>query len=458
MNPEEVGVVNPQLRRSPHRAPRTGEGAPAPAADGRHLGYGGLAVSLLALGVVLSSLASRLVDGARLRTDSHGTSILVESGNTGGLVGTGLMLLGTGCAGLALLTALRTRPAVSTFGVAIAVLIGWWAVAVTLFQPSSLSVPEVVTVACGAVLAFGVLAAPPTMRVVQHLDLLRDVTAVALLLFAFLLPHLGQLPCRPDKCGVFGSLLTGFTLQENTAASMIALFVPLIAAQPSMRRRVFSIGVATLLVLGTGSRTALAVLAVSVLYTWHSGRSERVGATKPLMMWRALPLTAFLASTALFYVADPGTLTGRGLLYVAMRAQLDGIALLIGSGPETMERAAFFLGGFTVAGEHGQAPHLLVMTGLIGWSLFALALLTLIRATDWSPRRRIALGLALAAAVQGLTEPAWMLEVRTPGFVSALLAAGLMCTAGADAIRTASAQQSTPNDSPPRPVVVRQWR
>lgn len=444
----------PQLRRSPHRGRSARADAP-PAAEGRSLGYGGLAILLLALGVVLSSLASRLLDGARLRTDLHGTSILVESGNTGGLVGTGLMLVGTGCAAWALLTALRTRPAVSTFGVAMAVLIGWWAVAVTLFQPSSLSGPEVVTVICGAVLAFGVLAAPPTIRVVQHLDLLRDATAVALLLYAFLLPELGQLPCRPDKCGVFGSLLTGFTMQENVAASMVALFVPLIAAQPSMHRRLFSVGVATILVLGTGSRTALAVLTVSVMYTWYCRRSDRALAKKPHLAWRVLPLVAFLASTALFYIADPGTLTGRGLIYSAMRAQLNGSALLIGSGPETMERAAFFLGGFTVAGEHGQAPHLLVMTGLIGWCLFAVGVVALLQAAQWSPRRRIALGLAIAAAVQGLTESAWMLEVRTAGFVSALLAAGLMCTAGADATRTGGARPSTTNAPAPLPPAVR---
>ena len=449
--------MNPQCRRSPHGGQATADDAFVPAATDGPPGYGGIAIVLLALGVVLSSLASRVLDGARLRTDSHGTSILVESGNTGGLVGAGLMLLGTGCAGLAILTVRRTRPTVSTFAVATAVLIAWWAVAVTLFQPSSLSGIEVVTVVCGAVLAFGALAAPPTMRVVQCLDVLRDVTVVALLLFAVLLPQLGQLPCRPDKCGVFGSLLTGFTVQENTAASMVALFVPLIASRPSMRRRVFSIAVATLLVLGTGSRTALAVLAVSVFYTWYSRRSERAGATKPHVVWRVLPLVAFLASTALFYVADPGTLTGRGLLYSAMRAQLDGIALVIGSGPQTMERAAFFLGGFTVAGEHGQAPHLLVMTGLIGWSLFALALMALVRASLWSPRRRIALGLAVAAAVQGLTEPAWMLEVRTPGFVSALLAAGLMCAVRADERAASNPRWSAPDGSSPLPLAVRPW-
>jgi hypothetical protein len=167
-----------------------------------------------------------------------------------------------------------------------------------------------------------------------------------------------------------------------------------------------------------------------------------------------LPLVAFLASTALFYLADPGTLTGRGLIYSAMRAQLNGSALLIGSGPETMERAAFFLGGFTVAGEHGQAPHLLVMTGLIGWSLFAVGLVALMRAAEWSPRRRIALGLAIAAAIQGLTEPAWMLEVRTPGFVSALLAAGLMCAAGADAIQPARAPSAPSRSVSPPPGVL----
>lgn len=420
--------------QSPLRRRADLDAAPAspPAARHRRLGYGGTALLLLELAVVLSSLASRVLDGARLRTDSHGTSVVVESGNAGGAVGVGLMLLATAAAALGVLTVRRTRPTLSTFAVATAVLIAWWAVVVTMFQPSDLSGVQVLTVVSGVVLALGVLAAPPTTRAVQYLDLLRDLTAIALLLFAVLLPRLGQLPCRPDKCGAFGTLVTGFTLQENTAAEMIAVLVPLIAVQPSLRRRVFSVGVAALLVLGTGSRTGLVVLSLAVLYVWYSRRSLRAGADRPHVLWRVMPLVGFLASTGLFYLASPGALTGRGLLYAAMRDQLHGIALLIGSGPETMARAAFFLGGFTVAGEHGQAPHLLVMTGLLGWSLFAVALASLVLLRTWSPQRRIALGLAVVAAAQGLTEPAWMLEVRTPGFVAALVAIGLMCTAADD--------------------------
>jgi hypothetical protein len=432
---------------------------PAPAAERRRLGYGGFAVVLLALAVVLSSLASKVLDGERVQVDSHGTWIVLESGNAGGVVGTLLMVLATGCAALGLVTVRRTRPRSSTFAVLVAALIVWWALMVTVFQPSGLQAIQVVTAMCGAVLALGVLAAPPTLRAVQWMDLLRDLTASALLLFALLVPRMGQLPCRPDKCGIFGNLLIGFTTQENTAAAMIVVLVPLIAIQPSMRRRVFSVSVAALLVLATGSRTGLAVLAVSILYVWYSRRSQRAGATKPHVLWRSLPLGGFLVSTGLFYFASPEALTGRGLLYAAMRDQLHGVALLIGSGPQTMARAAFFLGGWTVSGEHGQAPHLLVMTGLVGWSMFAVALgALLVRQRGWSPRSRLALGLAIAAALQGMTEAAWTLEVRTQGFVAALLAIGLMCTDRSDESPGTGPSGVAPGDPVAPGRAVRPWR
>jgi hypothetical protein len=404
--------------------------------------YGGSAVFLLALSIVLSAFFAKVIDGSRLIIDVHGTGTLIENGNTGGLVGVGLMLLAAAVAAFGMLSIGRQRPVPSPFSLAMVVLVGWWVVASTLLQGDVPTASDAVTMTSAIAVMVGVVVAPPTLRTARHLDLLRDVTALGLLAYALIAPDLGQLPCRPDKCGLFDSLLVGFVLHENTAAALIALLIPLIVVQRSLRRSVTSVLISSSLVLATGSRTAMVILVISLVFIPYA--RHKLGLTgAPHLAWRVLPLITFLVSTALFLFASPTALTGRGLLYWAMREQLHGFALVVGSGSETMERAALFMGGFTAIGEHGQAPHLLVLTGVVGWTHFAVALTALAMTRTWTPRRHAALGLAIAAGIQGISEPGWLLEVRTSGFLTAVLAVGLMCSAGSRALTPAQTTRGT---------------
>jgi len=317
----------------------------------------------------------------------------------------------------------------SFFSTVMVLLVAWRVAGMLVFRPVQLGLQDAAVTLGGIVLAVAMLMSPPTDRTLVSLNVVRDVLVVASLAYSLLFPAQGQLPCREDKCGIFGGMATGFYFHENVAATGALLLMPALLVAWS-RLYVFSaLTVMAVFVLATGSRTGLlcfaAGAAVVVVGQWRMEDEEgELVNPRPQWPWafRSLPLVAYLGSLYLFLSASSDELTGRGVVYSGIRQTMHGLELLYGGGADVVERVS---GGW-VAGEHGQAPHLLVHTGVVGMLLFGLAMGAI--AVMRHPTRSQFMGMAflMVASAQFLTEPGWELSVRSMDFVSILLTTGLV--------------------------------
>lgn len=383
--------------------------------------WGGHALVLLLLSALGYQVVGRLIDGAHLVTDSTGRMSVVVDGRMNTLVGVGLFCAAVAAAGAACLAPSPRGRFGSSFGLFVQLLVLWWVTLSVLIPRKDLTVPDLVII--GAIpLVVGVASAPPTLTTVRRLNLIRDLFAVGQLVYPFLAPDVARLPCRPDKCGIFGYLDAGFFTQENSGIEAISLLLPLAAAS-SPRRLAFSSSVAAMVALASGSRTGLvsvAVATVVAVYVRHlySGGAPR--ATLSLLLLGA-PLAATALSLGLFLFADTGALTGRGAVYAANLKALHGPALLYGVPWNTVEVAS---DGY-LTGDHGQASHILAKTGVVGFGLWVCALLMPLRRRSVGPLEGIGLGVLAAAAARMLTESTFELEARTTGFLALLVVVGL---------------------------------
>ena len=222
-------------------------------------------------------------------------------------------------------------------------------------------------------------------------------------------------------------MFVGFYFQENAAATATAVLVPAVIG---VRSRLLSGAVlvsALCMILATGSRSALAMCGVGVVYVarYRSAVQKRGEPVRIPLLWRALPVTALGASLLFFVFSSGDTLTGRGRIFVAMREQFTGASLLFGTGSEIMTRLDL-AGGFVPVGEHGQAPHLLVQAGIPGLVLFCGALVSVALKERWNPLQVAALGMLVVVATQFLTEPGLQMNPRSLSFVVVLIAIGAM--------------------------------
>ncbi len=391
---------------------------------------GGGAVLLLALSVFLSVFAGKVIDGSETIHDSMGRDIYVESGNVGGLVSIAFLALAGAVALIALIQSGIRCVVVGGAGTWMVLVIIWVFFCRIVLRREMDTFQGVIEMVVGCLLALAVLSSPPTLLTARRLNLFRDIWVLASLAYSAIFVDAGQSMCRLDKCGIFGSMYTGFAGQENSASKMVALLVPLALAAATRRRMFFSVAIAGVFVLASGSRTGLlsfiAALAF-VLWAWFfaPGR-ERPGAIRVPLVLTGFPLVALGASIAVFLFISPMALTGRGVMYAGIRSQLTGVALLIGSGADTMT-TIFERGltrGYNAVGEHGEAPHILVNGGLVAMLLFTMSVVLVAFKRRWLRIELLALGLLFAASVEFVTEPGWSLEVRTVDFLTILLFIG----------------------------------
>jgi hypothetical protein len=351
------------------------------------------------------------------------------TGNKGGVIAILLMACAGVCALVGIYKNFRGSRRLGVFAGLMVALIVWWLFATHLRGERNtlqLLAPDLAVFA----VMIGVVMCPPTWRTVAALAKLLNFTVIACLSYSFLYPTLGQLACRVDKCGIFGSYYTGFLTQENAAGKLVASLVPAAVAIRSTRRMVASLGLAGIFIAATASRTALAAFVVGVAFVIYLRRQDLRESVHVSVAWRTIPVVALAVSLYLFLTVDDQAMTGRGAIYAGIRAQLHGDALFFGSGANTMLRVAELGGtaGVVVGGEHGQAPHLLVHAGVLGLVLFALAAASLIAYRHWTPLRAVALGFILVASAQFLTEPGWLLEPRDLDIVTMLFAIGVFAT------------------------------
>lgn len=227
-------------------------------------------------------------------------------------------------------------------------------------------------------------------------------------------------PCRDDKCSPTGQLLTGLYTHENSLSRGLIVLLPTMALLPNpIWRRLGLVSLLSIVVL-TGSRAALpsAVLAV-ICYGYL--RLQRVNDKRfydvalvdipdhaqpvgPGRIFGWLPILAFAGSAGLLVWLPGGALTGRGDIYEIIRQGLS-VDPWFGPGRELLARAnqqgAI---DFLAQHEHGQAPNVVMNQGLIGATVFALALLSVAIRTRTTARAQIS-AISAPLTVFFLTEP-----------------------------------------------------
>lgn len=387
--------------------------------------WGGRAVLLLTTSVVASSFLSRVVDGASLRLDNEGARYLVAGGSFGRNAGFVFVALAVLCTWPTVLRAVREPVEVgSGYSRWMLALIGWWVACSLVFRLQLPDVMGFVEAVAALAIAVTVVIDPPNRRTLVRLTHLLNFTVVSMLAFG-LANFSQQLPCRPDKCGIFGNLFVGYLFHENSAARLVVLLIPVAWAVPSRLYLAFTLVSSGVLIAATGSRTsyltygvALAVV-IAVRWTQRNGRRDIIKVSRLI---RAVPLAVLLASLVLFLFVPSSALTGRGAVYAALREFLTGWYLVVGPGPNTVSELQL---GFQLGGEHGQASHLLTQAGVVGLALFTAAMAALMFGSRWTLLQASGFGLVLVASTQFATEEL-ELSTRTISYVVIVLSIGLL--------------------------------
>lgn len=411
---------------------------------------GGIALLLLLVGAFGYHVVFRLLDNGRLSQDLAGRTVSVSDGSASTLFGVALFGLAVLLSVWSLLTIRRSSGQFTWFAFMIQLLVLWWVV-LTIAIPRTPRFELADLTILGAIPIIVVAVTyPPTMLTVRRVNVLRDTFAAAQFIYSFLDPVNAQVPCRPDKCGIFGTMHTGFFTQENSATNVISLLLPL-AATSSRPRFVVAMSLGMAVALASGSRTGVAstvvALFVALYVRWQlRGNSAQVHAH---WLLRAAPLGATAASFLLFLLSDPATLTGRGGVYAANRAALDGPSLLYGVPWDTVSVA---FDGY-LDSDHGQVSHILASAGAVGLVCWVLALASLLRRGRGRMSREALIGLSLiaGAVVPMLTESTFEFSARSTGFATLCLAVGLFSTRSAKDVLGDSVEERW---TPPRPVTV----
>lgn len=379
--------------------------------------WGGWVVVLLTSCVLLYSAITILLDGRHPVVTSTGRVIIQTSRR----FGTAVALICLGCATVAAVLALfspRLRSARLGAPVTfpLVLLLSWGALVAWLRGDDAIGIVES---GLAVLMALAVVVSYPSATTLSRLSTLRDILAAGSLAYSALLPASAQSACRPDKCGIFGTLWSGLFENENAAAAAIALLIPTLLVAGRARYYASS-AIAVMFIAATGSRTAIVATVVALVFMGSIRWRRRQQLTVPLL-WKMVPLSALVISLVVFLGTSGVALTGRGFIYAAVREQLDGTALIVGAGPTLVEG---LLGGSA----HGEAQTDLIMFGVPGLALLLIALAQLLAVRSWSWHRLVALGVLVTASTRFPTEAGLMLNLRTTETAMLLLVVGLFAS------------------------------
>lgn len=374
-------------------------------------------IILLLLKTPLVQYANIAFDGARKVTDSSGRSVWISNGNAGptvSLVLTGAILL---CAAAVLLQKRSNSENLRmslippcAFGLGVVVIIAL----VFRSEANLASYPAIVA-------AFVVLAV--CQRRIGRVNL-RLLAATAAFVVASLLIYQisgeaeATVACRDDKCGVFGDLWRSYFPQENNLGLFCATLIPLfLYLRKPVLRYLFMAG-ALLLIIGSGSRTALLMTAIAILAMVILKKKSTSQIRRPIV-WLLVgaPLISFAVATLLLFSSDSNYFTNRGAINAIV---WNGFLRDPTFGPgRRILYAAYenrITGRFILQHEHGQLPYLLTNVGIVG------ALLFVVLVCGWVLMRahKSSLEITLLAiiSVGSVTEPIWEISVSTAYFWS----------------------------------------
>jgi hypothetical protein len=210
-----------------------------------------------------------------------------------------------------------------------------------------------------------------------------------------------------DKCSFVGALFRGAAESENYVAILAS--VTAVAAQVSFRGRT-RIGVmafCVLIIACTGSRTGLMAIAVMWAYCliaerWDNHRpQQRIS----VLAAAAISSTATLFAMYEIYTAEPGTLSRRGFIWIAVRDAIDGWAL---TGIGVSKWAALQdIGASPQHFFHSSYAQFLFAGGAIAVLLFWLWSYSMLRARALDDRPRSGAALVVLVLLYSQTEVIW---------------------------------------------------
>lgn len=307
--------------------------------------------------------------------------------------------------------------AIPATGALVAGLSAWLLIAGALRGDSG----EALIYQAGALLTVvAIVINPPSRTDIARLSVPWLIIASTLMAHVLLSPETAADACRADKCSVFGSLWRAYLPQENVLGLYAALGAVLSFGAKSWIVRSITLALSTTLVVGSGSRTALAVLIIGIASYALASRFR--GATRLL---RAAPLLAAGAGVVGVFFSGSEALTNRGAVYEIVRRGLME-SPLIGEGRSALATAyqTGLTGGYQFLHEHGQIAYILSLGGIGGLTIWLLAMCAWFLTRSTTASFGIALG--AAAAVASLTEPVWELTSTSPYFWSLLVSLGSM--------------------------------
>jgi hypothetical protein len=210
-----------------------------------------------------------------------------------------------------------------------------------------------------------------------------------------------------DKCSFVGALFKGPAKSENYVAILAS--VTAVAAHVSLRGwiRAGVMAFCVLIVACTGSRTGLLAIAVMWAYCLIAQRLDQRRPQRRMSILAAATISSTAVLFALYqiYTADPGTLSRRGSIWIAVREALDGWALTgvgvskwaalqdIGESPQHFFHSSYAL--FLFAG------------GAIAVVLFWLWSYSMLRGRAVDDRPRSGAALVVLVLVYSQTEVIW---------------------------------------------------
>ncbi|MDV6309977.1 O-antigen ligase family protein [Gordonia amicalis] len=226
--------------------------------------------------------------------------------------------------------------------------------------------------------------------------------------------------CRQDKCSLFDSMWTSYFPQENSLALYVAMCALPLAYLRNAWTSYLSVGVAGLLVLGSGSRTGAAMMIVSALLVV----AIRADISKPRFAIRTsitglgsvVPAISLGVSMMVIVAGSLNLFTNRGGIAAIV---WDGYVTdpLFGPGRGVLREAYYSgkTGGYLLAHEHGQLTYILANAGLIGVVFFLLAMASKISTTS---AHLLGAALVGVAAIAFPLEPIWETSLASPSFWS----------------------------------------
>ena len=197
------------------------------------------------------------------------------------------------------------------------------------------------------------------------ISILRNIILIAIgitLFYCLLMPNRGTFSCRPDKCGIFGTLWSGFFPHENALGFFFVIVISMSFIFDYGFKKISVQFISLVIILASGSRMAILALLVFLLTRYLSNSFLAI-----------VPFLLYVAGVGLFvFLNNQNSLTGRGTIWMKIKSQLTfNSAWVYGQGINSFQTGkSKSIFGFALYDEQGTIASIFNRYGIIGALLF----------------------------------------------------------------------------------------